>query len=330
MNITHRHDRTLPNALLQFLIQPFGHLISKPGKPLPAGSPHLKPHSSAARKCNITERRVEDIWIYDLVAKFPHRDTSVGNGHSAKRTRRVYYIAGGSFCMLPSPDHWRFLAALSTEIPHSVISIISAPLAPHSPAPVTFPHLVRLYKSLMTARSDVSREGEETVSFMGDSSGGNLVLAVVLSALSEDPGLSTMRAPDNLLLVTPVVDLRLCNSDIAEVEKKDPVLRRAIEVATAKSWAGSWDLSDGRLSPLLADISILREREVKVHGVVGGFDLLAPDTISFLERCRDGGVKGEWLRWEKQIHCFPLAFSYRLPESVKGKEWIVDVLRRNA
>jgi hypothetical protein len=40
------------------------------------------------------------------------------------------------------------------------------------------------------------------------------------------------------------------------------------------------------------------------------------------------GVKGEWLVWEKQMHCFPLAWTYGLSEAKHGKDWILDLLRR--
>lgn len=29
------------------------------------------------------------------------------------------------------------------------------------------------------------------------------------------------------------------------------------------------------------------------------------------------------------MHFFPLTFSYRIPEGVFGKDWMIDVLRRN-
>lgn len=114
------------------------------------------------------------------------------------------------------------------------------------------------------------------------------------------------------------------------VNRYDPVLRLLIEIRTAKAWADFWDLSDSRLSPLLADLSILRGGRVKIHGVTGGYDILTPDTFFFRQRCEAARICGEWLEWEKQMHCFPIAFAYGLPEIVKGKDWIVEVLKRNS
>lgn len=66
--------------------------------------------------------------------------------------------------MPPSSDHWKFLAELSDKIPSAVINLISPPLAPHSPAPLTFPRLVKLSKTLLSSKED------EMVTFVGDSS----------------------------------------------------------------------------------------------------------------------------------------------------------------
>ena len=174
-----------------------------------------------------------------------------------------------------------------------------------------------------------SQTGNETITFAGDSSGGNLVLSMVLAALTEDALCAT---PDSVMLISPVVDLRFTNPQIALLEKKDPLLRRRVEISTAKSWAGEWELSDPRLSPLLVDedtLRVLRQRGVKVHGVMGGYDILTPDTLLFRERCVEVGIEGEWLMWEGQMHCFPVAFRYGLRESVEGTEWIVGALSKN-
>ena len=63
--------------------------------------------------------------------------------------------------------------------------------------------------------------------------------------------------------------------------------------------------------------------------MIGTFDVLAPDANLVREKLESVGVEGEWLVWEKQMRCFPLAWHYRLEESIRRMEWIVDVLKRN-
>ena len=325
IQVTKYDNRSHPTALLHFLVRPFGPLITGPGKPLPAGSPRLTPHASSKKRCNVSERCVKDIWVYDITAKsadiVPTSDISPSGKH-----RRIFYIAGGSFCMPPSSDHWKFLTALAERIPRCTISLLSPPLAPHSPAPATFPHLIQVFKSLLFQAD----EANETVVLMGDSSGANLVLSVTLALLHACDDSAKGESPESLMLISPVVDLRFSNPDIKQVEHLDPVLRLNIEKRTAAQWAGDWPLGDWRLSPLLADLKVLRESGVKVHGITGGYDLLTPDSLLFRDNLEREGVVGTWLQWEKQMHCFPLAFTYRLPESVRGIDWVIEALQPQA
>ena len=321
MKVTKYQKRSWQTASLQTIIQPFGTLISRPGKPFPPGSPPLKIPSSFAKACVIDERKAENIWIYDIIARPSSvKQDSARRSAAPVQIRRILYIAGGSFCMPPSSDHWKFLAELC-RIPEVHITLLSPPLAPHSPAPVAYPQLLQLYKFLMNRSS----ETKESVCFAGDSSGANLALCLVLNGLEAFPA---TKPPGNILLISPVVDLSFTNPTIREVEKRDPVLRLPIEIETGKSWAASWALDDSRLSPHYADLTNLSTSGVKVHGVVGTNDLLTPDDIKFRGRCHDAGVDGEWLEWEKQMHCFPIAWHYHLPESIESKNWILDLLDR--
>ena len=60
----------------------------------------------------------------------------------------------------------------------------------------------------------------------------------------------------------------------------------------------------------------------------GTYDILHPDVKSMKARLEEAAVRGEWLIWDKQMHCFPLAWTYGLPEAKEGKNWILDLLRR--
>jgi acetyl esterase/lipase len=55
---------------------------------------------------------------------------------------------------------------------------------------------------------------------------------------------------------------------------------------------------------------------------------VAPDGVIFRNRCSEHKVPGEWLHWEKQMHCFVLTLPYGLREAKEGVDWIIDVLRK--
>ena len=96
------------------------------------------------------------------------------------------------------------------------------------------------------------------------------------------------------------------------IEKDDPILHIPFVDGSANKWRGDWDAADPRVTPITADLSPLARRGVQVHGVVGRYDISSPDAILFGMKFEKAGVPGEWLDWDKQMHCFPMARSFGL------------------
>lgn len=322
--------RSVPTASLQTLIKPFRPHLIQPSKQLPGGSPKLQVPGSIRTDCRVTESLIEDVWTYEVSpGNLEENSTSVRDG---RPEHRAFYFAGGSFQAPPSKEHWKFLAQLAQELwPVYRFAFVSYPLAPNSPASSSLPVLERfLHRVLERAAEDGA-----SVTLAGDSSGGNIALSMACKAVSTGRLGGNLPSSNhtplkNVLVISPAVDMRVTNPEIMQANKHDPVLSRDYIDQVAHTWAGELARDDPAISPLLADLAPLERSGVKVHGVVGTYDVLAPDAILFRRRLEQVGVEGEWLEWEKQMHCFPLAFHYGLPESVRGKEWIVDVLRRNA
>lgn len=331
-------------SLLHILIKPIGQKLITPKKVFPAGSPKVTPHSYATKRCHITERQVNGIWIYDMTAKDPASElpaplsedlrTRLGvEGVERRRgRRRVYYFAGGAWQMPPSSEHWKLCTEICERIPSCTVSMVSYPLAPNSPAPAAFPQLVGLYETLMARASEKTPGGdEEIVTFAGDSAGGNIVLGLILHVLSSIQT-KAVRSPDSLLVISPTTDCTpqepSKDAVLMEAQKHDPILSAEFSNAGTAKWAGEWDAADPRLTPLNANVGVLREHDVKLFGITGSWDVLTPPTIKFKEMCEKEDVQGEWLDWDKQMHCFPLAWIYGLSESKMGKDWIIDVLCR--
>ncbi|KAL8825252.1 MAG: hypothetical protein Q9170_007869 [Blastenia crenularia] len=337
MHTTHLDSRSWATTLLQFLIRPFRPLLVKPGKPLPSGSPRITPLSKIRSRCHIEEKQINGIWTYTLSAKkSPPQDQNTKQDENSPKTDRIYYFAGGAFQMPPSPQHWTFCAEICNRCTNTNVTVVSYPLAPNNPAPDSFPKLVELFHSLM----HMAKESGETATFMGDSAGGNLALSVPLYALSQVQQRYRLRGGDeereggipltSIFLISPTLSLLNTNPQIPVTAKHDPVLTIPYINSVAETWAGGWALGDPRLSPLVADISVLKNYGVRVYGVTGSYDILAPDAEVFRERCEKEGVEGQWLSWERQMHCFPLAWGYGFKESRRGLEWVVEMLRREA
>ncbi|KAH7305918.1 Alpha/Beta hydrolase protein [Stachybotrys elegans] len=196
-----------------------------------------------------------------------------------------------------------------------------------------------------------ARDRDERVVVMGDSSGGNLALSLVTWAATS-PAYQAQAAgfPVAVLVISPATDLRHADPDIRRVARKDPVLTPSHIQSTARAWSqgdttttgspqpgpemkrrrsmSTYTADDASVSPALANLEPLARWGIRVHGVTGTYDVLNPEAVAFREKLREAGVAGEWLEWDRQMHCFPLAFGYGLNESVKAVDYIVDILIR--
>lgn len=331
MQIDHRTDRSFFMFLTHTFLKPFGRKITKMTQETPPGSPKLDIPKHATTRAKVSERRVSDVWIYDITPRLPHLGAVKSSGKA--KNKRIHYFAGGGWRMPASGDHWALASKLAASCPNTTVSLVSYPLSPLSPAPASIPVLLKLLSILLQRAVDA----DETVILAGDSAGANLALALPLELLRQhhadqsnsNEKLPPPPMPSHILAISPSVDLRRCNPEIPVLQRRDPLLRQDFILATSEVYRSTWDAGDTRLSPLLLPleiISLLRERGVQVHGITGGYDILTPDALLFRDKLVQAGVGGSWLHWEKQMHVFPLAWRYGLRESRKAKDWAVEMI----
>lgn len=325
-------ELSLLYRILRTFIKPLRPRLVRPGKPQPAGSPRL---ASPGRKGNFTikEHRHNDsgVWLYDFELESPPTI-------KVKAPSTIYYFAGGAFQSPPSREHWSFLAKLadSLTLEHH-ITLISYPLAPNSPASESLPVLRRLLTSVF---AKAAKKGEK-VTLMGDSAGGNVAASLGFwwaehVASSGDWKLKSVL--QSIVVISPALDLRNSNPEIAQVDLVDPLLGASYTQSVAQAWlAASPERPDIRsapadpnLSPVLhgpSSYRLLAELGINVHCIYGTHDVLAPDAEVFRLKCEEFGVTGRWLVWTGQMHCFILAGSYGMSEGRRAIEWLVEVLK---
>lgn len=320
IKVTEREDRTVMMAALLHVVRLFRKQLNAGEAKHEDGSIKLKAPKTRLRPCTASHRTVCDIHIYDIVP--PHQREKTPK-------KRLYYIAGGSWQMPPSGQHWWVCSELTQELPDTVISLISVPLAPNNTASSSFPWCMKLYRQLLREAADAG----ETVTFMGDSSGANIILCLTMEALRQeaaDPSMEPSPRPVSLITICPSTDMTRKNPDIEKKRKFDPLLSPDIIRKTAAAWVGKdIDPADRIVSPINADFSLLAASGIRVHGVTAGYDVLSPDGVVFRNKLAEYGVKGEWLHWDKQMHCFVLTAPYRLSEGKQALHWIIDVVKRD-
>ncbi|KAJ1327023.1 epsilon-lactone hydrolase [Microdochium nivale] len=178
------------------------------------------------------------------------------------------------------------------------------------------------------------------ISLMGDSSGGNIALSLGMwwatqlggTGMPIDTDVDTPPTPGLLRAVyaiSPVVDMRDTNPDIDAADKLDPLLTKVLTEEVAAAWSGTptspataattpttamataaLARDDPSISPVCHDAAVfvnLAAQGIRVHGIIGTDDCLAPDALLFQQKCVKQGVPGRWLVWKGQMHCFVLA-----------------------
>jgi acetyl esterase/lipase len=323
ITVTERDDRSQLMSVLHLLVRCFRNQINGGQPKHGSGSIILDPPKSKLRRCTLSKRTVCDIHVYDLClpTKLPE-----------KGRKRIYYFAGGSWQKEPTEQHWSVCSKMAKSMPDTIVSMVSMPVAPTDPAPKSFPLCLKLYRQLMIE----AREAGDKVILAGDSSGANVVLCLTLEALREDAesGLdvsaqdTSSAHPIAIMAISPSTDLTRANPDIEKLAKLDPLLSPGVIRQTAAAWTADWDAADRKVSPINADILLLAKRGIRVHGITAGCDVLAPDGVLFRNKLSELGVQGEWLHWEKQMHCFVLTLPYGLREAEEGVQWVIDVLKK--
>jgi acetyl esterase/lipase len=169
----------------------------------------------------------------------------------------------------------------------------------------------------------------------GDSSGATIALALTMYCLGSDtlPTSRAQKAPGSLLLIFPTVDLLHEHPDVKEADKHDPIESLELVRRTGSARAGDWDKRDPRLSLMYGTVKTLAEYNVKVYGIIAGYDVLSPEAKTFVKYCEDAQVEGRFLIWDKQMHIFPPTAHYKIRGAMKAMDWIIEALeegRRDA
>ena len=219
----------------------------------------------------------------------------------------IFYLHGGAYINGPTMPHWYFIRNLVKRLNVQVI-VPDFPLAPEN----TFDHILETvfhcYEYFINERS------LGTITIMGDSSGGSMALALSL-ILKEN----TIPQPDNIILISPWLDITLSDPEIAILEKCDIMLNKVELVESGKMYAGDSDRKHPYLSPLYADISGL----APIHIFTGTHELFLFDVRKFVKQAKEKDIAVHYHEYPGMFHCWILT---PIPEAVKAFGEIKKIL----
>ncbi len=240
--------------------------------------------------CTLSQKKVGDRNVYYM-------------NYDQASDYTIFYVHGGAYVEEPIPNHWQFLDTLVQKTGCQII-MPDYPLAPNHVYSEAYEFLENLYRDYVTANPD------KKMILMGDSAGGGLSLG-----LAEDFKSIGIKDPDEIILMSPWVDVTLSNPEIEQYESDDPLLSRAVR-ACGEYWAGDTPLTDWKVSPLYGDLSDIKN----VTLFVGTREILYPDDIKLFEYLKDD-PSNELHIGKGMNHVYPL---YPIPEGRDATKIICD------
>ena len=164
---------------------------------------------------NISEEEVENRPVYTITPQ---------NGVTNELV--IMYVHGGSYVGDLEKEHWKTCSDIINQLGCTII-VPDYPLTPKYNYKDTISMMETLYKQL------IEKIDPSNFIVMGDSAGGGLSLALL-----EKVGEENIQMPNQTILISPWLDVRLNNPEIEEVEPNDPELNKSALKIAGENYAG--------------------------------------------------------------------------------------------
>ena len=221
----------------------------------------------------------------------------------------LLYLHGGGFTLGWTNIHRKMVAHLCLAA-HCRAFAVDYRLAPEHPFPAPLDDCLSAYRWLLKQGTNPG-----DIIIAGDSAGGNLTLASLLSLRDSGEPL-----PAAAVCLSPVTDLERTGDSFWT--KKDPTLKAEFVVTTARHYAGNHDLRCPLLSPLYGDLHGLPP--LLIH--VGSDEILLSDAERLAEKARTAGVDMRLGVWPAMWHVWHF-FTPFLPEAREAIAGVADFIR---
>lgn len=275
----------------------------------------IRPKSSEASRnaiLNRIEKKGEKVSTPSIRLKTRYVDTSNGrifyaNEQSNSKTT-IIYIHGGSYYADFTSFHWSFLKKIIRRTNAKIIAPAYR-LVPFGTYKEAFKFIVSLYNDYIKSHSD------EKIVLMGDSAGGGLALAIALYLKNKK-----IKMPNDLILISPWVDVSMDNPEIKKYENKDPFLTVDSLKASVKPWLNGLDEHDWHVSPIYGDVEELNNVTI----FVGTREIFYPDIVKLYKKL-DNETNNELIIGKEMNHAYPII---PIPESKDAINIIAGIIKR--
>ena len=224
----------------------------------------------------------------------------------------LLYWHGGAYVMGNCATHRQLVSYLAK---YSGVKALLPEyrLAPEHPFPAAIEDAVGSYRSLLA-----DGYSAENIVIAGDSAGGGLTMATLLSLRAAGDPL-----PAAACLLSPWLDLAATGESMTTRAKKDPWFQPEDMPIVAAYYCNDDELRNPLVSPVYADLSGLPPLYIQV----GEDEILLSDSTRAADKVKAAGGEVEIEIWPGMWHVFQ-AFLRQVPESKKAAKKIGNFVRR--
>lgn len=208
------------------------------------------------------------------------RDMGQDNQH-------LVFFHGGGYIFEISLIHWNFLDRLADRMGNRT-TVINYPLSPESSYRETFEMVLQSYEFLSKTYP------KDDFIFIGDSAGGGLALAFVQELVRRD----FRPLPNQVVLLSPFLDLTLSNPEMENTEQLDVILNREFLSYCAEVYAGGDDKKEVWLSPINGAFNNLPDTAV----FYSTHEMFFADCLKLKNSVEAGNSDFRFYEYEKMPH----------------------------
>ena len=220
----------------------------------------------------------------------------------------IFYIHGGYYVYQMVNEQTALMNRLTRQT-NSLAVVPMYPLAPFHTAESGHELMLKLYEQVCSENPD------KKIILMGDSAGGGYSLA-----LAENLAQRGMEQPDELVLLSPWVDVTMNNPEIADYTDADPMLTVTMGRMSGEAWAGNLSTDDWLVSPINGDLSQLKNVSI----FVGTRELFYPDDTLLYEKLKNNENVTLHIG-QGQNHVYPV---YPILEGRMATDTIAEIVQR--
>lgn len=220
---------------------------------------HSTPTKELVQTCNIKQQQYESRTVFIISPKREKTSDTL-----------IFYLHGGAYVAEMSKNHWNFIQSVVQDTGATVV-LPDYPLTPKYNYKDVFNMIEPIYKKM------IQKVKSKNIIVMGDSAGGGMALA-----LCENLQKQEIIQPNQIILISPWLDVTLQNSKIDEVQNKDKKLKKeTLKIAgIAYANGNEQELKNYLISPLYGNVENLKNITI----FTGTNDILNPDVHELVKK----------------------------------------------